>query len=247
MRADRILVLGGTEEARDLVLALLDQGHDVITSLAGVTTAPILPKGVVRQGGFGGVAGLVQFMDTERIAAIADATHPFAAQMSRQAYAAAQEAGIKYVRLERPPWTAESGDRWIGVESIAEAASILPDGARVLLTTGRKDVALFTERPTISGVARMIEPPSLRIPDTWTLILARPPFTVKDEQHLINRHAISHVVAKNSGGSATYAKVVAARQAELPVVMVHRPKKPGGPGLSEIDDIVTRLGRVLSP
>ena len=247
MPPERILVLGGTKEGRELAGALLTKGYEVITSLAGVTARPVLPRGPTRHGGFGGVQGLVQFVTAERIAAIADATHPFSVQMSRQAHEAARLANVVYVRLERLPWIAEPGDRWITVQNAREAAAVLPDGARVLLTIGRKDIAVFISRPTISGVARMIEAPSQPLPDSWTMLQARPPFTVDEERRLFKRYAISHVVAKNAGGEDTYAKIVAARIADLPVIMIQRPRKSDEPCCHQLDCTVMMLGRLLSP
>ena len=226
MPGKRILILGGTREARELAAVLLEEGYEVITSLAGVTENPILPEGQVRRGGFGGVEGLVAYLRHTGIAAIADATHPFAAQMSRQAYAAATLTTIPLVRLERPAWQAQAGDTWISVRSCAEAAAALPAGARALVTIGRKEIALFFARPDIGGVARMIEPPALEVPSNWTVLLERPPFRIEDDMALITHHAITHVVSKNAGGEDTKAKLAAARTLAVPVIMVTRPPKP---------------------
>jgi precorrin-6A/cobalt-precorrin-6A reductase len=129
----RILILGGTGEGRELARRLNLQGYDVITSLAGATAAPLLPEGSIRRGGFGGSSGLEEFLRKEEIALVIDATHPFAVQMSLNGSAAAESSGIGFLRLERPAWSPQSGDRWIAAKEIAEAALLAPSGARILV------------------------------------------------------------------------------------------------------------------
>ena len=247
MRAERILILGGTGEARALASKLVAAGFPVVTSLAGVTEHPLLPEGDVRRGGFGGVDGLVQYLGEQRIALVADATHPFAAQMSVQAHQACAIAGVPLFRLERPAWTPQDGDRWIAVSSIAEAAAAVPDGARVLLTIGRKEIAPFLAREEIGGIARMIEPPQLEVPARWAVLLERPPFTVESETALMQRHRITHLVTKNAGGPETKAKLSAARQLHLPVLIISRPVKPDVPRFATASDLVRAFTRLLSP
>ena len=226
MRGDRILILGGTGEARQLAAGLLAKGFDVISSLAGVTENPLLPDGLVRRGGFGGVAGLVAYLEAERITAIVDAAHPFAAQISAHAHAAAGVTGIPLLRLERPSWQAQDGDAWTVVPAVSAAIAALPTGTRALVTIGRKEIGGFFARRDIGGVARMIEEQAQPAPPGWTVILQRPPFTAEQEVALITHHAISHLVTKNSGGTETEAKITAARALALPVIMVARPLKP---------------------
>jgi precorrin-6A/cobalt-precorrin-6A reductase len=222
----RILILGGTGEARELALVLMNEGHDVITSLAGRTTGPLLPAGRVRVGGFGGAEGLARFILEESIDVIADATHPFAAQISAHGYAAAQSCHIRYVRLERPAWRAEDGDAWTSVKNTGEAAAIIPREARVLLTIGRKEISPFVGRQDLSGVIRMIEPLEHPPPARWTLLLARPPFTAEQEKALMHAHDITVLVTKNAGGEKMASKLQAARELKVSVVMVERPQKP---------------------
>ena len=247
MRAERVLILGGTGEARALASELAAAGFPVVTSLAGVTEHPLLPEGDVRRGGFGGVDGLVRYLREERIALVADATHPFAAQMSAQAHQACAIAGVPLLRLERAPWTMQAGDRWTALSSIAEAAAAVPDGARVLLTIGRKEIAPFLARGGIGGVARMIEPPQEDFPVGWTLLLERPPFTPESETALMQRHRITHLVTKNAGGPETEAKLFAARQLHLPVLIISRPVKPDVPRFATAGDLVRASTRLLSP
>jgi precorrin-6A/cobalt-precorrin-6A reductase len=222
----RILILGGTSEARELALLLINRDHDVITSLAGRTTGPLLPAGRVRVGGFGGAEGLARFIRQESVEVIADATHPFAAQISAHAFAAAQSCRIRYVRLARPAWRADDGDMWTSVRDASEAAGITPHDSRVLLTIGRRDIASFVERHDLSGVIRMIEPPDQPPPTRWTLLLARPPFTAQQERALMQAHGITVLVTKNAGGAKMASKLEAARELKIGVVMIERPPKP---------------------
>jgi precorrin-6A/cobalt-precorrin-6A reductase len=243
MPGERILILGGTTEARGLANRLIDAGCDVVTSLAGVTQAPHLPKGEVRRGGFGGASGLAAYLRAGGFGALIDATHPFAAQISRHAAAAAKACDLAFYRLERPAWVAEEGDRWIGVASVAAAAAVLPAGARVFLTIGRKEVAPFLARADLTGIMRMIEAPDEMPPPQWRLVLARPPFAAAGERELMSQGRITHAVSKNAGGAETRAKLVAARELKIPVVMIARPQKPEAISLASAEDAL----RLLSP
>jgi precorrin-6A/cobalt-precorrin-6A reductase len=206
----------------------MKSGFDVVTSLAGVTENPVLPEGEIRVGGFGGEDGLFDYLKAEGFAALADATHPFAAQISRHGFNAAERAGIPYLRLERAAWTPLPADNWICVPDREAAVAALPNGARIMLTIGRKELAVFLAREDLSGVARMIEKPPFELSPSWALVLARPPFSVEAERELLAFHKITHLVTKNAGGKLTVAKLVAARALRLPVVMIERPEKPKG-------------------
>jgi len=244
---NRILILGGTGEARALAGALVGRGFDVVTSLAGVTAEPVLPPGGIRQGGFGGVEGLSDYLAEARIGLIADATHPFAAMISRHAAEAAAAHGIDYVRLERPDWTAGPGDRWQNVASIAGAVAALEAGATAFVTIGRKELAAFAGRGDVRVVARAIEPPGFALPADWKLVLARPPFTLEVEIALMRNEGVSVLVTKNSGGEATRAKLVAARMMGLPVIMVARPEKPAAETAATVEEMVERIAGTLAP
>lgn len=222
----RVLILGGTREARQLAQELLDRGVDVITSLAGVTEQPVLPPGALRMGGFGGVDGVAEYVAKVAISVVVDATHPFAARISAHAHEACRRTGVPLFRLERPAWVAGPGDDWTALDSIAEAAAALPPGARVLLTIGRKETAPFFGRADLSGVARMIEAPPEDPPPGWRIRRERPPFTPAAERALLSGEAITHLVTKNAGGPATAAKLEAARELGIPVFMIRRPAKP---------------------
>lgn len=247
MPRERILILGGTRDARQIAEALLGEGYAVISSLAGVTETPVLPPGEVRRGGFGGIAGLADYLASESIALVVDATHPFAAQMSAHAHAACALKEVPLLRFERPAWDAVAGDRWMEAKDIEGAVSLLPAGARAFVTIGRKEIAPFFARADLSGVARMIEAPALAVPPGWEVRLERPPFTVESEARLMADLGITHLVTKNAGGASTDAKLVAARQLNLPVIMVGRPAKPENLAFSSQSDLAAAVRRVLCP
>jgi precorrin-6A/cobalt-precorrin-6A reductase len=191
----------------------------------------------LRIGGFGGTDGLVNYCRDSGIAAIIDATHPFAAQMSRHAFEASQVIGLPIARLERPGWTEEPGDRWLRVADIAAAVRVIPENARVLLTIGRKEAGAFFDRADISGVARMIEPPLGHVPPNWNVRLSRPPFTVAAERVLMVDEKIDCLVCKDAGGESTRAKLDAARELHISVIMISRPIKPKVPTAPTPEDI----------
>lgn len=242
----RVLLLGGTTEASGLAQAL--SGRDdvsVVTSLAGRTAAPASGPGVRRVGGFGGADGLVTYLRSGRIAAVVDATHPFAESMHWVAFEACNQAGVPRLRLERPRWQAQGGDRWTVVADVAAAAAAISVGParRVLLTTGRGDLAGFI--PAVDGrrrwLVRSIDPPA-RLPlHPAELILARGPFSVENETQLLERHRIDLLVTKNSGGDATVAKLHAARRLDVAVLVIDRPPSPVGPSAATVADALEWL------
>ena len=233
----RVLVLGGTAEARALAAELAARGLDVTTTHAGRTRHPRQPAGEVRTGGFGGVAGLAEALADVDV--LVDATHPFADTMTEHAAAAASVAGTPLIVLRRPGWTEGAGDRWTRVPSLTAAAAAIPSGARVLLATGRQGVAAFVD-VVAWFLVRAIEAPAV-LPPHAELVLARGPFALDDERALLDRYAITVVVAKDSGG-ATEAKLVAARERSLPVVLVDRPPLPEGvTAVGSVDEVLERL------
>jgi precorrin-6A/cobalt-precorrin-6A reductase len=242
----RVLVLGGTGDAARLVaLASTLPGIEIITSLAGRVRQPVTPTGWVRIGGFGGTEGLIHYIREQQIDLLIDATHPFAAQMSQHAADAALACGVPHLMLVRPAWDAVEGDRWLSVESIAAAVAILPEVARrVFLTIGRQELAAFASLQDLWFLMRMIDPP---VPDTpvppGTLVLARGPFVLDDERQLLQTYAIEAIVSKNSGGDATYAKIIAARELGLPVVMIQRRPLPGGEEVTDVQQAMAWLVR----
>jgi len=218
-----VLILGGTTEARALAGVLPD--GTVISSLAGRTSSPLLPAGEVRIGGFGGVDGLVAFLRERRVDVLVDATHAFAERISANAAAAATAAGIPLLVLRRPGWTEQAGDDWRRVPDLASAAALLPRlGRRIFLTTGRQGIAAFAGLDACWFLARSVEPPAPPMPRQLEVVLDRGPFTVEGESRLLREHRIDVLVSKDSGGSD--AKLVAARQQGIPVVLVDRPPAP---------------------
>jgi precorrin-6A/cobalt-precorrin-6A reductase len=246
----RVLILGGTAEARTLAalaLARFDDCVDLITSLAGRTSAPAAIAGTVRTGGFGGAAGLAAYLAAERIAALVDATHPFAAAIHRAARLAAEQARIPRVAIVRPPWQAQPGDRWIEVADAPAAAALLPGlGTRAWLTVGVKDLAAFAQVP-LWFLVRRIEPGSSMgeavLPGE--VVLGRGPFSLAQERAMIAHHAIDVLVTKASGGAATRAKLDAARAAGIPVVMICRPPPEPGATVADAEAALAWLGATL--
>ncbi len=234
MPHERVLILAGTAEARALANALVALGLDVISSFAGVTQEPLLPVGEIHRGGFGGHEGLAAFMRDKGITRVVDATHPFAAQMSAHAHAACGGFSVPLLRLERPAWEAQAGDSWLVVASMAEAVERIPTGARLLVTTGRKGLQPVVSRPDLSGVIRTIEPPAEDMPQGWSVLLDRPPHDLQSELDLLGRERITCLLSKNAGGDSTVAKLDAARQIGLAVVMIGRPFKPPCPTVSSV-------------
>lgn len=238
----RILILGGTGEARELADRLVKMGHEVITSLAGRTQDPKLPQGNVRIGGFGGIAGLEAYLRAAHVEAIVDATHPYAGTISAHASSASRSSGIPLVRLLRPAWEPPEGSRWTIVETLAEAAACLPRRASVLLTTGHAWLDLFLEREDCTFLVRLIEPPQAPLPPHARLLLARPPYTLKGELTLMRQEGITHLVSKNSGGEQTAAKLEAARMMNIDVIMIARPVYGPAVEVANVEEALAALG-----
>lgn len=219
----KILILGGTADARMLAGRLVEMGHDVTTSLAGRTQDPILPKGGLRMGKFGGIPGLCAYLRAARIDRLVDATHPYAGLISANAVAASRKTGIKLVRYMRPAWVPGPGDSWTVVDTATEAAASLPPNAEVLLTTGHMDLGVFLERDDCRFFVRLIEAPEMDLPRHASLLQSRPPYGLAEEMALLERYRITHLVTKNSGGEQTRAKLDAARELGVRVIMIARP------------------------
>jgi precorrin-6A/cobalt-precorrin-6A reductase len=232
-----ILVLGGTAEARQLAAALHGRDIPVTSSLAGSVSAPRLPVGEVRIGGFGGPDGLARWLREHRVGAVIDATHPFAARISASAVAACQAAGVALLRLERPGWSQRPGDRWVWVDDMdGAAAAVCSLGSRVLLTTGRQGLAAFAADATSWYLIRCVDPPSPPLPPRHRLILDRGPYTLAGELSLIDSHRIDLLVTKDSGGTLTVAKLDAARRRGLPVIVVRRPPGAGAATVGSVSE-----------
>lgn len=222
--AETILILGGTREAYDVAARLHADGTSrVITSLAGRTAAPLVPAGELRIGGFGGVDGLVCFLRAETVSRVIDATHPFAHQISQNARLACRQLALPLEVVERPAWTRRDGDHWTEVDDLETAARILPDNARVFLALGRQYLSAFTARPDCRFVIRMVDPPEVPLPfASHDLVLGKASADAETEAELLRKHAITHLVARNSGGNAGYGKILAARQLGIAVILLKR-------------------------
>lgn len=223
----RALILGGTGEGREVARLLHDAGWDVTSSLAGRVDNPKLPVGAVRIGGFGGPAGLTQWLLHNQVSVIIDATHPFAERISISAAEAARATGIPLIAVHRKQWEPKPRDRWIPVKSMEEAATVAArDFHHIFLTIGRQQLAPFALDPHNLYVIRTVEPPQVKLPPRHRLILSRGPFAKDDEKKLMRDNQIDCVVTKNSGGQLTQAKLDAARELGIPVIMLQRPELP---------------------
>jgi precorrin-6A/cobalt-precorrin-6A reductase len=245
----RVLILGGTAEARALATALAGlPGVSPISSLAGRVADPALPAGQVRIGGFGGADGLAGWLAAERIDAVVDATHPFAATISWSAAQAAATAAIPILALRRPGWTRQPGDDWRRQPSLGAAAAALAGLVeRVFLTIGRTGLAPFTGLDEHWFLIRSIEAPEPPLPARHEVLLARGPFTVPDEIALMRAHRIGALVTKDSGGPLTEAKLVAARELGLPVLLVDRPPAPEVPAVATVEQARDWVAALVAP
>ncbi|GAA0917259.1 cobalt-precorrin-6A reductase [Nonomuraea longicatena] len=230
-----MLILGGTAEARALAQVLVERGYDVVSSLAGRVERPRLPVGEVHIGGFGGVDGLASWLREHEIAAMVDATHPFAARMTASAAEAGARTGVPSLVLRRPGWREEPGDSWQRVPSLEAAAGALAAPMRIFLTTGRRSLPVFTPVPGVWFLARSVDPPSAPVPDNVRVVLGRGPYTIEGERALLREHRLDTLVTKDSGGRLTMAKLAAARELGVHVIMVDRPPLP--PGLRLADTV----------
>jgi precorrin-6A/cobalt-precorrin-6A reductase len=227
----RVLILGGTAEARELSAALADHGgFEVLTSLAGALDRPVLPIGDVRIGGFGGVAGLVDAVEEWHPDVLVDATHPFAQTITGHAVEAAASTRTPLYVLRRPAWVESPDDRWVHTPDVAAAAAAVREMGPgcVFLTTGRRDLAAFADDLEHDYLVRTIEPPVGVVPARLSLLMDRGPYTMGGDLAVMETYRVTVLVAKNSGGAMTAAKLPAARHRGIPVVMVDRPPLPAG-------------------
>jgi precorrin-6A/cobalt-precorrin-6A reductase len=239
MTTRRLLILGGTGEAASLARAVPARFGDAIevtTALAGRTRNPGPIAGFVRIGGFGGDAGLAAYLVAHRIDFLIDATHPFAAAISRSARLAAERTGVQRLILLRPRWKRHPLDRWIEVDSIETAAALVGRiGRCALLTVGAGMAAAFARAEGVRFVVRLIEPPREELPlRHCQLVCGRGPFSLQQERLLLRQYGVDVLVCKASGGAATEAKLIAAREAGIPVIMVRRPPSEPGEAVNSV-------------
>lgn len=234
-----VLILGGTGEARELAAALHRDDVAAVSSLAGCVARPRLPLGEVRIGGFGGPDRLAAWLCERAVVAVVDATHPFAQRISASAAQATASAGVPLLRLERPGWSERPGDRWTWADDLDAAAAQIPRlGSRVLLTTGRQGLPAFADVDRAFFLIRCVDPPDPPLPRDHALLLDRGPYTRAGELELIDRHRLDVVVTKDSGGALTQAKLDAARERGLPVIVVRRPPRPASAAVATVAEAV---------
>ena len=235
--------MGGSTEASQLARALADAHVNAIFSYAGRTESPVAQPLPTRVGGFGGVAGLQAWLRDQHITHVVDATHPFATQMSHNAIAACAAGGLPLLALERPPWAAQAGDQWLCVPDIAGAVAALPDSpARVFLAIGRQQLAPFARCPQHHYLLRLVDLPTDALPLPHAeVVVARGPFSVQGDRALMTQHGITHVVAKNAGGTGAAAKLVVARAMGLPVILIDRPVVPARATAVSVDQVMAWL------
>ncbi len=245
----KLLILAGTTEATALARAAAERGIDGVVSFAGRVERPLQLPLPQRIGGFGGAEGLADYLRAEGITHVVDATHPFAAQMSRNAVAGCAAAGVPLIALTRPAWEPVAGDRWTRVADIAGAVAAL-DGPRmrVMLAIGRQHLADFAPHPQHFYLLRLVDPPAgpLPFPDAQ-VIVDRGPFDAEADRRLMEAHGIGLVVSKNAGGTGAYAKIAAARALGLPVVMIDRPALPVRTEAHDPEAVLTWIGHAGIP
>jgi precorrin-6A/cobalt-precorrin-6A reductase len=239
----RVLVLGGTEDANRLARALAERGIEATYSYAGRTAVPAAQPLPVRTGGFGGADGLARFLRDHGYTHLVDATHPFAGEMSRNAIAACRSARIACLALERPEWTEVPGDRWIHVPDLEAAAAALPDQrSRVFLAIGRQHVSAFASKPQHVYTLRFVDRPDADPPLPYArVIVDRGPFGVAGELDLMRQNGIEWLVTRNAGGEGARAKLTAARELWIPVVMIGRPALPDRSRVATVDEVLRWL------
>ncbi len=243
----RVLILGGTTEARQLA-GMLAVHADVTLSLAGRTENPVAQGVPVRTGGFGGAEGLAAYLTQNRVDLLIDATHPYAARISANAAQAARLSRTPAIALRRQAWQQQPGDRWTVVNSATEAASLLGKKPRkIFLALGRQELTPFEAVPQHAYLVRSVDPvePPLGVPNA-TYILARGPFSEADDRALLKAHGIDAIVAKNSGGQATYGKIGAARQLGVEVFLIKRPPLPDMPSGTNVDEVARLADHVMA-
>lgn len=239
----RVLLLGGTTEATALAHAFADKGIDAVFSYAGRTANPVEQPLPTRLGGYGGVKGLANYVIDAQITHIVDATHPFATQISRNAVEASALTDTPLLAHERPAWRAQPGDTWVHVADTQAAVAALPaKPARIFLAIGKQTLPAFASRPDHFYLLRLVDAPDAALPmPNAEVVLDRGPFTLESDMELMRAHAITHIVAKNSGGSGALAKLEAARRLHLPVILIARPAIADRPMARSIPDVLDWL------
>lgn len=240
----KVLLLGGTEEAREVAERLVAAGAEVVVSLADSEINANYPA-PVRRGGFGGEEALARYLDEGGFAVLVDATHPFAAVVSPMARRAARAARVRYLRLERAPWRRATGDRWVDVASLEEAAAALDNNSTVFLAVGAGGLQPFLVRRDLTLVVRTIKAPDVGVRQDVVVVRDRGPFDLEAERDLFATYRFDAMVTKNAGGAATAAKLVAARERRMLVYMVQRPRGQPWRNARDPDHLMRKMRRYL--
>ncbi len=239
----RALILGGTADAGLLAAEIARAGLDAVYSYGGRTRTPADQPLPTRIGGFGGVSGLAEYIRREGVTHVIDATHPFAAEMSRHAAEACAQTGTPLLALERAPWIKASDDTWIEVADVNAAVAALPDApTNLFLAIGRQHIAPFATKPQHSYTLRFVDPPEAPLPFAANVIVSRGPFTLDGELEMLRKREIAWIGARNSGGDGARAKIDAARTLGLPVIMISRPALPERRRVESVTAVMQWLG-----
>ena len=256
----KLLILGGTHEAYSLADYLISNFPSekliTVSSLSGATSNPKIPAGEVRIGGFGGFFGLKNYLINENISILVNATHPYATQISENSNAAAKEIGISYFRLSRPAWEKFSGDQWIDVPNIENAANYLIDNEKsllnnlstlnIFLTTGARELNFFKKCNSYNFFVRTVDvPKNNSILPNAKFLQERGPFLLDNEVSLFRKYSIKILITKNSGGTPTYAKIEASRKLNIPIIMVERPIFSSSETCFSIDETIELISNII--
>ena len=240
---ENILILGGTREASMIASELVDRGHRVVTSLAGRTRSPKPLKGETRIGGFGGTEGLSEFLRKNEITLLVDATHPYATRISEAASTACEENRVRRLQFLRPPWSPVAGDNWQFVATGEEASKTLPQNSVCFLAVGSQHLSPFVTRDDVRFILRTVDSPEEPLEfENHELITGLPSNSARDEQSILERHGVTHIVCRNSGGTGAYAKLSAARELSIPVIMISRPAPPEGKTFKKVEELLAFIG-----
>jgi len=242
----KVLLLSGTSDARRIANELVDDTRfEIIASLAGAIRAPLKMPCETRVGGFGGQAGLAEYILAKKIGAVVDATHPFAARISKNAAVTSKSLKLPHIQMLRPAWQPEVGDNWIMIENEARAATYIPNGSTVFLATGRQTLPAFANLAACRLICRQIDEPQQLFPfPNGEFLVGRPPFSIADEIALFEKLNIDWLVVKNSGANASRSKLDAARQMGMPVAMINRPEQPECERVSTVENVINWLEQV---
>jgi len=234
-----LLVLGGTGDAKRIAAKLAEQGVDLIISLAGATRNPVAMPAPTRIGGFGGAGGFETYLYEVGITAVLDATHPYAHRITDRTAAICSARKIPHAIFHRPPWTPKDGDRWTEIAREEDAASYITKGQTVFLGTGRQTLERFANLEGCRIICRQIDAPSKPFPfEGGEYLIGRPPFSTQHERNLFRSLNVDWLVVKNAGGQQSITKLLAARELNIPVLMIKRPPVPNATVVRTVEDAV---------